>query len=119
MRIAVIGAGTAGLTAAWLLSPDHDVTVHEAEAAPGGAVRTHVLDTDRGPVPLDLGAQHLSPTDFVAHRALRRLTGIDEDEERTVPLTLTVTAADNKPLLVTPDAAHDTEHGRTPVTGTA
>ncbi|MVO90567.1 NAD(P)-binding protein [Streptomyces sp. p1417] len=119
MRIAVIGAGTTGLTAAWLLSPDHDVTVHEAEASPGGAVRTHVLDTDRGPVPLDLGAQHLSPTDFVAHRALRRLTGIGEDEERTVPLTLTVTAADNKPLLVTPDAAHDTERGRTPVTGTA
>ncbi|MBC3986790.1 FAD-dependent oxidoreductase [Streptomyces sp. AC536] len=119
MRIAVIGAGTAGLTTAWLLSPDHDVTVHEAEAQPGGVVRTHVLDTDRGPVPLDLGAQHLSPADFVAHRALRRLVGIDEDEEMTVPLTLTVTAADMKPLLVTPDAAHDAEHGRTPVTGTA
>ncbi|WOI61890.1 FAD-dependent oxidoreductase [Streptomyces fradiae] len=30
MRIAVIGAGTAGLTAAWLLAPTHDTTLYEA-----------------------------------------------------------------------------------------
>ncbi|KIF73078.1 hypothetical protein QR77_01870 [Streptomyces sp. 150FB] len=120
MRIAVIGAGTAGLTAAWLLTPDHDVTVHEGAPRPGGAVRTHTLDTERGPVSLDLGAQHLSPGDFTAHRALRRLVGIGEDDEMTVPLTMTVTAAGaTAPLLVTPDAARDAEAGRTPVTGPA
>lgn len=120
MRIAVIGAGTAGLTAAWLLTPDHDVTVHEGAPRPGGAVRTHTVDTERGPVPLDLGAQHLSPVDFTAHRALRRLVGVGEDDETTVPLTMTVTAAGAPaPLLVTPDSARDAEAGRTPVTGPA
>ncbi|MEU7324195.1 FAD-dependent oxidoreductase [Streptomyces griseoviridis] len=120
MRIAVIGAGTAGLTTAWLLTPDHDVTVHEGARHPGGAVRTHTLDTQRGPVALDLGAQHLSPGEFTAHRALRRLLGVGEDDETTVPLTLTVTAAGTEtPLLVTPDAARDADAGRTPVTGPA
>ncbi|MFF9628057.1 FAD-dependent oxidoreductase [Streptomyces fradiae] len=38
MRIAVIGAGTAGLTAAWLLAPTHDTTLYEA--GPRAAVGT-------------------------------------------------------------------------------
>jgi predicted NAD/FAD-binding protein len=40
MRIAVIGAGVAGLHAAWRLSRDHEVTIFEANDYPGGHTNT-------------------------------------------------------------------------------
>lgn len=40
MKIAVIGGGTSGLTAAWLLDAVHDVHVFERDALAGGNVRT-------------------------------------------------------------------------------
>lgn len=42
-KIAVVGTGIAGLSAAWLLSTHHDVTVFEADARVGG--HCHTLDT--------------------------------------------------------------------------
>ncbi len=46
MKLAVIGAGISGLTAAWLLAGEHDVTVFEAENYAGG--HTHTLDVHAG-----------------------------------------------------------------------
>ena len=40
MRIAVIGSGIAGLSAAWLLKSRHDVTLYEQEARLGGHANT-------------------------------------------------------------------------------
>lgn len=38
MKIAIVGAGSAGLTSAWLLQADHDVTVYEQANRVGGHV---------------------------------------------------------------------------------
>ena len=42
MKIAVVGSGISGLVTAYLLSPEHDVTVFEANASIGG--HTHTVD---------------------------------------------------------------------------
>ncbi|MGU3493460.1 NAD(P)/FAD-dependent oxidoreductase [Xanthobacteraceae bacterium A53D] len=48
LRIAVIGGGISGLSAAWLLSHRHQVTLYEAETRIGG--HSHTVDTPAGPV---------------------------------------------------------------------
>jgi predicted NAD/FAD-binding protein len=55
-RIAVIGAGISGITAAWLLSRRYLVTLIEKESRLGGHAHTHFLDSgpDRG-TPIDMG----------------------------------------------------------------
>lgn len=40
MRVAIIGGGISGLLAAYLLSPDHDITVFEANGYIGGHTHT-------------------------------------------------------------------------------
>lgn len=54
-RIAVIGSGIAGLSAAWLLSPEHEVWVFERDTRIGGHTHTVTVDTPDGPVPVDTG----------------------------------------------------------------
>ena len=51
LKIAVVGTGIAGLSAAWLLSQRHDVTVFEAEARIGG----HCHTVDAGDASVDTG----------------------------------------------------------------
>ena len=41
MRIAIVGSGIAGLSAAWLLSRKHDVVLFESEQRLGGHTHTH------------------------------------------------------------------------------
>lgn len=49
-RIAVIGSGITGLSAAWLLSRQNDVVLYEAEKRLGGHTRTVDVDTGAGGV---------------------------------------------------------------------
>lgn len=44
-RIAIIGGGIGGLTAAYLLNPHHDITLFEKEARLGGNAYTHLTKT--------------------------------------------------------------------------
>ncbi|MEU0404310.1 FAD-dependent oxidoreductase [Streptomyces sp. NPDC006197] len=54
--IAVVGAGVAGLTAAYVLSRSYDVVLHEAEERLGGHAHTHRLPTrEGGTVQVDTG----------------------------------------------------------------
>jgi predicted NAD/FAD-binding protein len=55
LRIAVVGAGVAGLSAAWLLSRRHAVTLYEAEPRLGGHANTALAPGPEGPVPVDTG----------------------------------------------------------------
>ena len=55
LRIAVIGAGVTGLSAAWLLSTRHRVTLYEAEPRLGGHSNTVMVDCEDGRIPVDTG----------------------------------------------------------------
>ena len=75
--VAVVGAGVSGLTAAYLLSRTHDVTLFEAETRLGGHAHTHdVADAD--------GRSHAVDSGFIVHNdvtypccaALRASSGV-------------------------------------------
>jgi predicted NAD/FAD-binding protein len=71
--VAVVGAGVAGLTAAYLLSRTHDVTLFEAQDRLGGHAHTHdVTDAD--------GSRYAVDSGFIVHNDvtypwLRKLFG--------------------------------------------
>lgn len=69
-RVAVVGSGVSGLTAAYVLRRTHDVTLFEAEDRFGGHAHTHALDAD--------GTTHHVDSGFIVHNdrtypLLRRL----------------------------------------------
>lgn len=59
-RIAVIGGGIAGLGAAWLLSPQHRVTLFEAGDYVGGHTNTIDVTVEGRSHPIDTGLDRKS-----------------------------------------------------------
>lgn len=63
-KIAVVGAGISGLSAAWLLSRQHDVTVYERDARLGG--HSNTVDAQEGArsVAIDTGFIVFNPLNY-------------------------------------------------------
>lgn len=55
MRIAVVGSGISGLSAAWLLSRRHDVVLYEANDYLGGHTDTHEVEVEGHRLRVDTG----------------------------------------------------------------
>ncbi|HET7829891.1 MAG TPA: FAD-dependent oxidoreductase, partial [Candidatus Limnocylindrales bacterium] len=56
MRVAIVGSGVSGLSAAWALHrAGHQPVIFEKDAAAGGHVATVTVDAPRGPVNVDTG----------------------------------------------------------------
>jgi predicted NAD/FAD-binding protein len=87
-RVAVIGAGVSGLTAAYVLQRECDVTLYEAEDRLGGHAHTHdVLTPDGRVIPVDSG--------FIVHNdrtypSLLRLFAELEVETRPTDMSMSV-----------------------------
>jgi len=54
-RIAVVGSGISGLSAAWLLGSEHDVCLYDHAARPGGHSNTVDVPVPGGSIPVDTG----------------------------------------------------------------
>jgi predicted NAD/FAD-binding protein len=54
-KLAIIGAGITGLSAAWLLKDAYDVTLYEAEHRAGGHADTQTVKIDGQDVAVDTG----------------------------------------------------------------
>jgi uncharacterized protein len=64
LRIAVIGAGVSGLSAAWLLSQRHDVTLYEKDARLGGHANTIEVAAETGAITVDTGFIVYNPPNY-------------------------------------------------------
>jgi uncharacterized protein len=64
LRIAVVGTGVAGLSAAWLLARRHDVIVYEKADRIGGHSNTFLMRVDGREIPVDTGFIVFNPRTY-------------------------------------------------------
>ena len=83
LKIAVVGAGISGLSAAWLLFRRHDVTIYEKDSRLGGHSNTIDVPTPEGAIPVDTGFIVFNPKTYPNLCALFRNLGVE-----TVPSSM-------------------------------
>jgi predicted NAD/FAD-binding protein len=64
VKVAVVGAGIAGMATAWLLSREHAVTLFEANGYIGGHTHTHDVELDGARYRVDTGFIVFNPANY-------------------------------------------------------
>lgn len=89
LKIAVVGSGIAGMSAAWLLSSGHEVTVYERADRIGGHSNTVDARTPHGTVPVDTGFIVYNENTYPNLTALFRHIGVaSEATEMSLAISL-------------------------------
>jgi len=77
LDIGIVGSGIGGLSAAWLLSRRHRVTLYEAAPMLGGHSRTVDVDTPVGNMPVDVGFMVFNERNYPNLTAMFRHLGVE------------------------------------------
>lgn len=106
--VAVVGAGIAGVSTAWLLDGAYAVDLYEARDRLGGNVQTIDVEVGGAVVPIDLGAQHFHPRVYPTYMRLLERYGLgaldatDGTGAVEVPGSITMTDPRGEALFVAP-----------------
>lgn len=98
-RIGIVGGGMAGVSLAWMLDGEYDVTLFEAGATIGGNVRGVDVDLDGHQFVVDIGAQFFHPGPYPVYTALLAWLGLHPPvsgsslSSHSFPASITVAAA--------------------------
>jgi len=92
-RVAVIGSGVSGLSAAWLMSGRCDVTLFEADSRIGGHAHTVDIDGPSGPCAVDTGFIVYNEVTYPNLTALFAHLGI---ESRATDMSFAVSVDDGR-----------------------
>jgi predicted NAD/FAD-binding protein len=91
MRIAIIGAGIAGLTCAYLLHPEHEITVFEAAERPGGHAWTVEVETELDVQRVDTGFVVFNDRNYPGFERLLERLGVASQ-----PSTMSFSVSDGR-----------------------
>jgi len=91
LRIAVVGAGISGLSAAWLLGGRHEVVLFEGDTRLGGHAHTVEAPGRSGPVPVDTGFIVYNEANYPNFTALLAHLGV---ASRATDMSLSVSLDD-------------------------
>lgn len=94
-RVAIVGAGMAGVACAWLLDGACEVWLIESRAEIGGNVRTVEVEVDGHAYRVDAGAQYFHPGPYPTYVALLETLGLYPPATGgSHPFAATITLAD-------------------------
>ncbi|MEC9375357.1 MAG: FAD-dependent oxidoreductase [Pseudomonadota bacterium] len=80
LKIAIIGSGISGLSAAWLLNKNHEITLYEKNSYIGGHSNTAIIKIDEKIFPVDTGFIVFNPVNYPNLVALFDLLGVETTE---------------------------------------
>jgi predicted NAD/FAD-binding protein len=99
VRVAVVGAGAAGLVSSWLLQSEHGVTCYESGGDAGGNARPVVIEEDGDRLEVAMGPTYFLPSGYRVLMAIFAELGV---ELVRLPTSLTVYREGGEPRFVSP-----------------